>query len=1137
MYVTERFTLDAQTQDYIHSLLPPFGYNGFGEFIFYRTYSRNIDGFQENWGDCVLRVTAGTFSIRKDWYVKNHIHWNENLWQAYARAFAESMFKMQWMPPGRGLWAMGTDFIYERGSMALQNCGYTNLGRDLGTDISWLMDALMCGVGVGFSPIRDDNLQIYTPIGEYDFEIPDTREGWALSEKLLIDAFIYPGQRLPVYKYNKIRLAGTPIKGFGGIASGPEPLKKLHTETIKQFQLFKTRPQYDSVYLKTNLANLTGCCVVAGNVRRSAELGKEKISDPVFKNLKNYELFPEREAFGWMSNNSVALESDDDFDHLGEIATRVIRNGEPGYINMRNLQYGRIGKDMDGLRFDEAIGLNPCITGESKICLANGQGFVPIKELIGQDVKVYCLDAEDNLVIKTMRNIRKTGENQQIYKIIFDDGNFIRVTGNHKIMLRDRSFVRADELSIDDSVAIFTRTHRKDGYIELYYAAKIYSEHRLIAGATDCWTHVHHIDEDTANNDPENLELKERQKHLEDHSHGSSNPRWSGQSHEDLLQLGIRLCLRLKRRFSTKEWLANNVVGQFSEWRKSEFGSVFLFAHKCAELAGVRNDPVDTRTLRFLQEMLDLGYEADIQDDKVFVFKTCKHCNKEFEINAQRREQACCSLACNNYIRDYTNNLIGQRKTFHEKKISLQEKQLSVFCDLKAKLKKTPLRKEWQEACRDQGISPEIARVGSPFQSWEELRETARSHNHKVAFVIKDGKEDVYNGTVDDFHNYVVGGWEDLSGITKKQRGVYSQNCGEQPLENKELCTLVETLPTMCRNQAEWLQACSFATMYATTVTLLPTHQSSTNRVMCRNRRIGVGIIDYTGWKHEHGVHKVTRYMREGYAEVRRTAKMSNEEAGIPLPIRHTTCKPGGTTPKLPGKTSGVGHPTFDFTLRRVRVAKNSPVHALLMKAGVPYEEDFFDEYTDVFEWPIFQGPAVPAYEVSLWEQAMNLVVVQREWSDNAVANTLYFRPMWALVECITEDVQARLEYYFGIVGASDILLSQRTEAVWPERYKAKIKWDNSNVVEMKVYEYDPRHEEKDVEPVLSAIAPLTKSVSLLPHSSKGAYRQMPEEGISESEYYSRLSQISKIDWSELNNSDGIDDRYCSGPVCEVQLS
>lgn len=720
MYVTERFTLDAQTQDYIHSLLPPFGYNGFGEFIFYRTYSRNIDGFQENWGDCVLRVTAGTFSIRKDWYVKNHIHWNENLWQAYARAFAESMFKMQWMPPGRGLWAMGTDFIYERGSMALQNCGYTNLGRDLGTDISWLMDGLMCGVGVGFSPIRDDNLQIYTPIGEYDFEIPDTREGWALSEKLLIDAFIYPGQRLPVYKYNKIRLAGIPIKGFGGIASGPEPLKKLHTETIKQFQLFKTRPQYDSVYLKTNLANLAGCCVVAGNVRRSAELGKEKISDPVFKNLKNYELFPEREAFGWMSNNSVALESDDDFDHLGEIATRVIRNGEPGYINMRNLQYGRIGKDMDGLRFDEAIGLNPC---------------------------------------------------------------------------------------------------------------------------------------------------------------------------------------------------------------------------------------------------------------------------------------------------------------------------------------------------------------------------------------------------------------------------------GEQPLENKELCTLVETLPTMCRNQAEWLQACSFATMYATTVTLLPTHQSSTNRVMCRNRRIGVGIIDYTGWKHEHGVHKVTRYMREGYAEVRRTAKMSNEEAGIPLPIRHTTCKPGGTTPKLPGKTSGVGHPTFDFTLRRVRVAKNSPVHVILVKAGVPYEEDFFDEYTDVFEWPILQGPAAPAYEISLWEQAMNLVVVQREWSDNAVANTLYFRPMWALVECITEDVQARLEYYFGIVGASDILLSQRTEAVWPERYKAKIKWDNSNVVEVKVYEYDPRHEEKDVEPVLSAIAPLTKSVSLLPHSSKGAYRQMPEEGISESEYYSRLSQISKIDWSELNNSDGIDDRYCSGPVCEVQLS
>ncbi len=340
----------------------------------------------------------------------------------------------------------------------------------------------------------------------------------------------------------------------------------------------------------------------------------------------------------------------------------------------------------------------------------------------------------------------------------------------------------------------------------------------------------------------------------------------------------------------------------------------------------------------------------------------------------------------------------------------------------------------------------------------------------------------------------------------------------------------------MCNSHEQWIQACSYATLYATTVTLLPTHQPATNKVMCKNRRIGVGIVDYTGWKHEHGVHKVTRRMREGYKKIRKTAKWSNEEAGVPLPIRHTTVKPGGTIPKLPGKTSGLGHPTFDYTLRRVRVAKNSPVHPILATAGVPYEEDYYDKYTDVFEWPILQGPAQPADQVTVWEQAMNLIVLQREWSDNAVSNTLYFRPMWALVEHLDEDFVQRLEHYFGITTTTQILANEMQEYTWPERYKVKCKFSEGVILEAKVYEYDAKHEERDIEPVLSAIAPLTKSVSLLPHSPKGAYRQMPEEGISEAEYYKRLAEISPIDWSQLSNSDGIDERYCSGPVCEIPV-
>lgn len=51
--------------------------------------------------------------------------------------------------------------------------------------------------------------------------------------------------------------------------------------------------------------NLIGKCVVSGNIRRTAEIAFGECDDEEFINLKNYEMHPERMAFGWVSNNSI----------------------------------------------------------------------------------------------------------------------------------------------------------------------------------------------------------------------------------------------------------------------------------------------------------------------------------------------------------------------------------------------------------------------------------------------------------------------------------------------------------------------------------------------------------------------------------------------------------------------------------------------------------------------------------------------------------------------------------------------------------------------------------------------------------------------------------------------------------------
>lgn len=384
---TSRFNLSAQTKKNLKSQTPEFGFNGLGEVVFRRTYSRD----NEDWADVVTRVVEGAISIRKEHFFRNSLRWDDTHWETFGDEMAMSLFKMEWLPPGRGLWMMGTDFVYERGSMALNNCSATDTKDDLVHSAEWTMDGLMNGVGVGFSTnwrgtaTKPDKTDTETVI------IPDSREGWVESLIKLMCAYIdsprYGKNKFPVFDYSLIREKGLPIKGFGGQSSGSDPLKKMHQRIEGYLDAFcagelvvpakektewseatpEVKKPYSHTRLIADIFNSIGACVVAGNVRRSAEISLGDVNDSDFINLKNYELNPERMEIGWMSNNSVTLKPDDgfeDFSYIPDMAKRNVDNGEPGMINLYNMQkYGRYGKEMH----DDASLCNPC----GEICLEN----------------------------------------------------------------------------------------------------------------------------------------------------------------------------------------------------------------------------------------------------------------------------------------------------------------------------------------------------------------------------------------------------------------------------------------------------------------------------------------------------------------------------------------------------------------------------------------------------------------------------------------------------------------------------------------------------------------------------------------------------------------------------------------------
>jgi adenosylcobalamin-dependent ribonucleoside-triphosphate reductase len=353
----------------------PFGYrdaggNSVGEITFLRTYSRKKeDGTKETWVDVCERVINGMYSLQKEHCKTNRLPWSDAKAQASAKEAFDRLFNLKWTPPGRGLWVMGTPIVnVQKNSAALQNCAFVSTLEmtklNPAKPFGFLMEASMLGVGVGFDDKgAEKEFTIYAPKSECTtMVIPDTREGWVESTVELLNSYLKADHNCLEFDYSEIRPEGAPIATFGGTAAGHEPLERLHNYIHK---LFKGRA--GELITKKDIAdigNLIGVCVVSGNVRRSAELLIGSIDDQDFLNLKNAEVFPERNSYdpatpgwGWMSNNSVAVSVGQD---LSPIVDGIARNGEPGVIWMDvSRKYGRLA-DAPNNKDHRIAGYNPC---------------------------------------------------------------------------------------------------------------------------------------------------------------------------------------------------------------------------------------------------------------------------------------------------------------------------------------------------------------------------------------------------------------------------------------------------------------------------------------------------------------------------------------------------------------------------------------------------------------------------------------------------------------------------------------------------------------------------------------------------------------------------------------------------------
>ena len=367
LHVQPTFWLDESFVNSYAEKTPPFGFNGLGELVFIRTYSRLDESGQkrERWHETVARVVNGTYQLQEHWAAASKLPWDHAAAQASAQDMYERMFRMKFLPPGRGLWGMGTKLSDpDEGLMAaLNNCAFVST-QDIeqsnpAEPFCFLMDAAMLGVGVGFDTLGAGNFTLNAPdasVAPDVVVIPDSREGWVNSLKRLIESYAIPGCAPVKFDYTRIRPAGVPIKGFGGVSSGPGPLEDLHNDLREHLDAAAGSPI--SVTLIVDIMNLVGKCVVSGNVRRTAEIAFGDPDSDEFLALKDYEAKPERAAYGWTSNNSIFATLGMDYSRVCE---KIGINGEPGLAWLSNMRdYGRMGDPKD-FADHRAAGGNPCL--------------------------------------------------------------------------------------------------------------------------------------------------------------------------------------------------------------------------------------------------------------------------------------------------------------------------------------------------------------------------------------------------------------------------------------------------------------------------------------------------------------------------------------------------------------------------------------------------------------------------------------------------------------------------------------------------------------------------------------------------------------------------------------------------------
>ena len=364
--------------------------------------------------------------------------------------------------------------------------------------------------------------------------------------------------------------------------------------------------------------------------------------------------------------------------------------------------------------------VNPrCLTGETPVTCLDGKDRsmrelaeeVPKLAKEGKHHYVFSYDTERHRIVPgKITAAGLSGKKKAVYRVVLDSGAIVRCTGDHPFLLRNGSYKQAQDLVKGESLMPLYLSrgskgtqhywkYKDTGLGKQRYVHQMVTEELIDSDYKAKGLHVHHRDENKENNHPSNLEPITPGDH-------------AGGRHPVHLQAARKA---LKKKAQTDPAFKQELYERIRDWREAHPEKLSEVNKKAAATKTVRADGLYNLIFAMVDQKLHNDSAITSQDMVAW-------------LNGQE-----------DFIRIY-----ADLPTTIKSKLSrgcwtalLKRRGFKSFSDYKEQVVGTGERKN------------------GPQKKGRRLV-GAGKNNHTVVSVTPDGFEDVYDITVEDYHNFAL---------------------------------------------------------------------------------------------------------------------------------------------------------------------------------------------------------------------------------------------------------------------------------------------------------------------------------------------------------------------------------------------